>query len=69
MLSPFYSVSGIAYPDDIKSLKQAFDRICHDLGIPVSSHEAEDVAHAIMALFAAGIVNEDEIVSKLTCSQ
>ncbi len=65
MLNPLYSDCGIASPNDLRSLSQAFDRICSERRIGKQGHEGEEVAHAIMSLFAAGIVSEDEIVARL----
>lgn len=65
MQSPFQSSSGIAYPDDLKLLKQVFDRVCRENHFAEGSHDSQDVAHAAMSLFSSGIFKEDELTVRL----
>jgi hypothetical protein len=49
------SSSGIVYPDDMKLLKQVYDRICHENHVEEGSKFAEKIAQAAMSLFQAGV--------------
>ncbi|RWA58534.1 hypothetical protein [Mesorhizobium sp.] len=66
MIDPKVSTSGIAYPDDLALLKRVYDRICQERGIDAGSAEAADLAAQAMALFAAGVFDEDEINRSLS---
>ncbi|RUX51254.1 MAG: hypothetical protein EOS58_24830 [Mesorhizobium sp.] len=66
MINPKVSTSGVAYPDDLVLLKRIYDRICQERGIGTGSPEAADLAAQAMALFAAGIFDEDEISRSLS---
>ncbi|RUW67350.1 MULTISPECIES: hypothetical protein [unclassified Mesorhizobium] len=66
MIDPKVSTSGIAYPDDLALLKRVYDRICQERGIGAGSAEAADLAAQAMALFNAGVFDEDEINRSLS---
>ncbi|WP_054312091.1 hypothetical protein [Mesorhizobium sp. 1M-11] len=59
------SNSGVAYPDDLKLLKEIYDDICDERGFHCGSPAAEDLARAAMDLFAQGEVDENEIRDSL----
>jgi hypothetical protein len=65
MQSPFQSSTGIAYPDDLKLLKQIFDRVCRKNHFAEGGSDSQDVAHAAMSLFSSGISTEDELTARL----
>ena len=65
MSVPYLSLSGIAYPDDLKLLKGVYDDICICEGIPCGSQMAEDLAMATMDLFSQGVFDEAEIRESL----
>jgi hypothetical protein len=65
MQSPFQSSSGIAYPDDLKLLKQVFDRVCRENHFAEGSNDSQDVAQAAMSLFSSGVFKEDELTARL----
>lgn len=52
---------GIAYPDDLKLLREIFDDICRQRSFHGGSGAADDLAKAIMDLFAQGIFEEDDL--------
>ncbi|MER8709795.1 MULTISPECIES: hypothetical protein [unclassified Mesorhizobium] len=52
------STSGTAYPGDLILLKQVFDRVCAEQGIPVGSEQAERLSVSAMALFSDGEFDE-----------
>ncbi|TIT17834.1 MAG: hypothetical protein E5W70_31220 [Mesorhizobium sp.] len=52
------SMSGIAYPGDLILLKQVFDRVCAEEGIPVGSEQAERLSVSAMELFSEGEFEE-----------
>jgi hypothetical protein len=53
--------SGIAYPDDLKFLKEIYDAVCFERGFHCGSPAAADLARATMDLFAQGVIEEAEI--------
>jgi hypothetical protein len=59
------SNSGIIYPDDMKVLKQVFDRACRENHIEEGSKDAEKIAQAAMSLFQAGVFDETELTASL----
>lgn len=65
-MSPFHSTNGIAYPEDIKRLREVFDRFCAENGLASGSAEADDLGKAIMSLFAAGVGEETALQDSLT---
>ena len=60
------SNSGIVYPDDMKLLKQVYDRICHENLVEEGSKVAEKIAQAAMSLFQAGVFDEAELMAGLS---
>lgn len=60
-----HQFSGIAYPDDLKILKEIFDAVCFERGFHCSSPAAADLARATMDLFTQGVVDETEIRESL----
>ena len=65
MQNPFQSSTGIAYPDDLKLLKQVFDRVCRENHFAAGSNDSRDVAQTAMSLFSSGIFNENELAARL----
>jgi hypothetical protein len=65
MYGSFHSTSGIAYPDDLKLLKQVFDHVCEVHGLGDNSNEAQSVAQAAMSLFSAGVFEEEQLTARL----
>lgn len=59
------SNSGIVYPDDMKLLKQVYDRICLEHHVEEGSKDAEKIAQAAMSLFQAGVFEEAELMTGL----
>lgn len=59
------STSSVAYPDDLKLLKEIYDDICEKRGLHCGSRAAEDLARATMDLFAQGVFDENEIRDSL----
>jgi len=55
------SSSGIVYPDDMKLLKQVYDRICRENHVEEGSKDAEKIAQAAISIFQAGVFDEDEL--------
>jgi hypothetical protein len=45
------ATSGIAYPDDLRLLKESYDDLCAENRIPLGCITAEDLAKATMNLF------------------
>lgn len=56
---------GIAYPDELKLLRQIYDDIRLRRGFPCGSHAADDLAKATMDLFSQGVSDEAEIRESL----
>ena len=65
MVSPTTSRSGIAYPGDQTLLKQVFDRVCAEEGIPVGSVKAERLSVSAIALFSSGEFDEAALHERL----
>ena len=56
---------GIAYPDDLKFLKEIYDSVCLERGFHSDSAAAVDLARATMDLFTQGGTDEAEIRESL----
>ncbi|RWM87816.1 MAG: hypothetical protein EOR84_28970 [Mesorhizobium sp.] len=54
--------SGIAFPSDLTLLKQVFDRVCVEEGIPVGSEQAERLSVSAMELFSDGEFDEAPVL-------
>jgi hypothetical protein len=65
MKGAFVSAKGIAYPSDLRVLKQVFDRVCRENHIEESTLGADDLAQAAMSLFRAGVLDETELTVSL----
>lgn len=61
MIVSYFSDIGVAYPEDLRSLRRIFDDLCAENHIPRGCITAEDLAKATMVLFASGVTDEDEI--------
>ncbi len=61
MAVSYSSTSGIAYPDDLRLLKQIYDELCEENGLPPGCGTAEDLAMATMSLFSQGVFDEHDI--------
>ncbi len=61
----YSSTSGIAYPDDLRLLKEIYDDLCAENRLPPGCITAEDLAKATMNLFAQGVFDEAEIRESL----
>jgi hypothetical protein len=59
------SISGIAYPGDMETLKRIYDTLCEERGFSHGSPAAEDLAKAAMNLFAQGVFDGQEIAETL----
>jgi hypothetical protein len=60
-----HTPSGIAYPEDMQRLREMFDRFCRENGLVNGSAEAEDLAKAVMSLFAVGVDEETALLDSL----
>lgn len=60
-----HTPSGIAYPEDMQRLREMFDRFCRENGLVNGTAEAEDLAKAVMSLFAAGVDEETALLDSL----
>lgn len=58
MVSLKTAKSGIAFPSDLTLLKQVFDRVRVDEGIPVGSEQAERLSVIAMEFFSDGEFDE-----------
>ncbi|MGB3643548.1 MAG: hypothetical protein WBA15_03640 [Mesorhizobium sp.] len=66
MEGPFISNSGVAYPGDMKMLKQVYDRFCEANRIERDGSEAEEIAQAAMLWFQSGAFDESKLWAKLS---
>lgn len=65
MIVSYISDIGVAYPEDLQSLRRIFDDLCAENDIPRGCITAEDLAKATMVLFASGVTEEDDIRASL----
>ncbi len=65
MTGSFGLPNQIAYPGEIRLLKEVFDRFCEDHRIEGGGRDAEEIARAIMSLFRAGVFDEVELRESL----
>lgn len=49
---------GIAYPEDLAFLSRVYDEACRRQGVSKHSEEGANLAHSVMALYAAGVRGE-----------
>lgn len=60
-----HSSTGVAYPDDLKLLKDIYDDICTQRGLARGSVAAENLARSAMDLFSQGVFDEADIRESL----
>ncbi|TIS63867.1 hypothetical protein [Mesorhizobium sp.] len=65
MVSLKTAKSGIAFPSDLTLLKQVFDRVRVEEGIPVGSEQAERLSVIAMELFSDGEFDEAVLYERL----
>ncbi|WP_287188411.1 hypothetical protein, partial [Mesorhizobium sp.] len=65
MVSLKTAKSGIAFPSDLTLLKQVFDRVRVEEGIPVGSEQAERLSVIAMELFSDGEFDEAALYERL----